>query len=182
MQTAENRYRAFLNGDKAAFASLVEEYRPGLIRFVNSYVHDVHTAEDIAIDCFAYLLAHPGRYRFTSPLKSYLYTVGRSRAVDWLRRAKRAKTVPLEAAEEEIAFLYLPQDAAEQREKYAALYRAMETLPEDMRRAVTLYYFDELNYKQIAAVLGKSSKQVDNLLYRAKTRLRAILEEGGEAP
>ena len=114
MDAGESSYRRYLDGDKAAFASVVEQYRAGLIRFVNSYVHNVHTAEDIAIDCFAYLLVHPRRYRFTSPLKSYLYVLGRSRAIDWLRRAKRAETVPLESAENELSDDVSPETAAEE--------------------------------------------------------------------
>ena len=113
MESGESCYRLFLEGDKAAFAQLVETYRPGLIRFVNAYVHNVHTAEDIAIDCFASLLVHPRRYRFSVPFKSYLYMLGRSRAVDWLRRQRRAQTVPPEEAEAELVSLDTPQQAAE---------------------------------------------------------------------
>ena len=179
MDAGESSYRRYLDGNKAAFASVVEQYRAGLIRFVNSYVHNVHTAEDIAIDCFAYLLVHPRRYRFTSPLKSYLYVLGRSRAIDWLRRAKRAETVPLESAENELSDDVSPETAAEETERLCALHAAVDALPEDMRRAVTLLYFEEMSYKEIGAVLGRTPKQVDNLLTRAKVRLRTVLEEGG---
>ena len=182
MESGESCYRLFLEGDKAAFAQLVETYRPGLIRFVNAYVHNVHTAEDIAIDCFASLLVHPRRYRFSVPFKSYLYMLGRSRAVDWLRRQRRAQTVPPEEAEAELVSLDTPQQAAEDAERSRALYAAMESLPEDMRRAVLLFYFENMPYKQIAAVLRKSPKQIDNLLTRARGLMRAALQEGGFAP
>ena len=122
---------------------------------------------------------HPRRYRFTSPLKSYLYVLGRSRAIDWLRRAKRAATVPLEAVENELSTDVSPETAAEETERSRALHAAVDALPEDMRRAVTLLYFEEMSYKEIAAVLGRTTKQVDNLLTRAKTRLRGVLQEGG---
>lgn len=182
MDTGETSYRRFLDGDDAAFAALVELYRPGLIRFVNSYVHDLHTAEDIAVDCFAYLLVHPRRYRFTAPLKTYIYVLGRSRAVDWLRRARRARTVPLEDAENEAYTGFTPEEAAAQKEKYAALNKALSALPEDMRRAVTLFYYEDMSYKEIASVLHKSPKQIDNLLARAKKLLRAELQQGGMEP
>ena len=44
-----------------------------------------------------------------------------------------------------------------------------------MQAAVHLVYFEELSYEDAAKVLGKSKKQIDNLLYRAKTALRNAL-------
>ena len=43
-------------------------------------------------------------------------------------------------------------------------------------------YFEDLSYEEIARVMKRTKKQVDNLLYRGKQRLRAILEEGGIDP
>ena len=43
-------------------------------------------------------------------------------------------------------------------------------------------YFEDLSYEEIARVMKVSKKQVDNLLYRGKKQLRAILEEGGIEP
>ena len=54
--------------------------------------------------------------------------------------------------------------------------------PEDMAEALYLMYFEDLSYEEIARVMKVSKKQVDNLLYRGKKQLRAILEEGGIEP
>ena len=58
---------------------------------------------------------------------------------------------------------------------------ALSGLPEDMRMVVHLKYFEDLSYEQIARVMKKSKKQVDNLLYRAKKELRAVLGKEGES-
>jgi RNA polymerase sigma-70 factor (ECF subfamily) len=58
----------------------------------------------------------------------------------------------------------------------------MAELPEDMAEALYLMYFEDLSYEEIARVMKRTKKQVDNLLYRGKQRLRAILEEGGIDP
>ena len=47
------------------------------------------------------------------------------------------------------------------------MHRAIEKLSEDYRAAVYLIFFEELSYEQAAKVLGKSKKQIDNLIYRA---------------
>jgi len=53
-------------------------------------------------------------------------------------------------------------------------------LPEDMRVVIHLVYFEGMTYKEVAKVMKKNRKQVDNLLYRAKKELRIILGEDGE--
>ena len=45
---------------------------------------------------------------------------------------------------------------------------------------VYLIFFEELSYEDTAKVLKINKKQVDNLLYRAKSQLRTIIGEGGE--
>ncbi len=57
---------------------------------------------------------------------------------------------------------------------------ALEKLPEPMRTAVHLVYFEGMTYEEAAKVMKKSRKQVDNLLYRAKAAMRADLGEEGE--
>ncbi len=66
----------------------MQELFCGLVFFINGFVHDPHTAEDIAIDAFSDLVVHRHRYNFRVSLKTYLYMVGRSRALDYLRRRK----------------------------------------------------------------------------------------------
>ena len=56
---------------------------------------------------------------------------------------------------------------------------ALAHLPQDMAAAVRLVYFEEMTYAEAARVMGKKSKQVDNLLYRAKRELQGILGEEG---
>ena len=53
--------------------------------------------------------------------------------------------------------------------------KAVDKLPEDMKVAIHLIYFENLTYEEAAAVMGKNKKQIDNLLYRAKNTLRTML-------
>ena len=56
MDNREPNYRCFLEGDRAAFDAIVTEHRLGLIFFINRFVRDPDTAEDIAVDVFVYVL------------------------------------------------------------------------------------------------------------------------------
>ena len=173
-------YRRFLNGEESAFDEIMAELFRPLVFFIDRYVHDVHTAEDIAIDVFSDLIVHPRRYNFKTPLKTYLFMLGRTRALDCLRHRRVLAVTELDEARdvpgEELAL----EEAVLADERKRAVNDALERLPEEMRVAVHLVYFEDMTYDETAKVMKKNRKQVDNLLYRAKKELRLILEEDGE--
>lgn len=176
MDNGESSYRRFLAGDESAFDQILTEYRPSLTFFLQRIVGNPDVAEDLAIDTFVQLLLHPKRYDFRCSLKTYLFTIGRSRALDYLRRHRRMAAEPLPdslpggADPEELVWVGC---------RSKALHAALDQLPNDMRTALHLVYFGALSYQETALVMHKSPKQVDNLLYRGKAKLRIILEKEG---
>ena len=177
MEHGEDSYRRFLEGDESAFTELVEVYRDPVTFFIQRYVHDLCTAEDIATDMFMQLVLHPKRYRLDTPLKAYLLMMARSRAIDWLRQQKRRPTVPLEDAEGWLADSQSLEETVLQNERARALHAALKTLPEEQQTAVHLIYFEQCSYADAAKIMKKTAKQVDNLLYRAKKALREQIGE-----
>ncbi len=171
-------YRRFLDGDEAAFDEIVEELFHPLVFFICRYVKDVHTAEDIAIDAFSDLVVNRGKFNFKVSLKTYLFMLGRSRALDHLRRSRRFVTEELSEAEMASDADTL-EDMVLRDERARAVNSAVTHLPPAMRDAVHLVYFEEMSYEEAAKVMKKTKKQVDNLLYRAKGELRAVLGEDG---
>lgn len=170
MDKGENSYRRFLKGDEEAFREIIELYKNSLIFFINRYVQDYDVAEDIAEDTFVQLIIHRHRYNFKTSLKTYLFTIGRNKAVSYLRHASRRTEVPVESIE-------VPdgEDLEEKllrEERKLALYRALEELKEEYRVVLHLVYFEGMSYEEAGRVMKKSVKQVTNLVYRAKKALR----------
>lgn len=180
MDNGASSYRRFLDGDESAFDSIMENYFHGLVFFIDRYVRDTAAAEDIAVDVFSDLIVHRSRYNFKVTLKTYLYMIARSRALDYLKRRKRRSTLSLSEAENVPDDGKTPEEFVLIDERRRLINDAMEKLPEAMRAAVHLVYFEELSYEEAAKVMKKNRKQVDNLLYRAKKELRAILGEDGD--
>ena len=168
-------YRRFLDGDEKAFDSIMEELYHGQVFFINGYVHDIHAAEDIAIDTLSDLVVHRHRYNFKVSLKTYLYMIGRSRALNYIKHRKVIDLVGLPEAGD------IAEDEAELEkivladERRRQVNAAVEQLPVDMREAVRLVYFEDMSHAEAAAVMKKNRKQVDNLIYRAKKDLSVIL-------
>ena len=156
MDNGASSYRRFLDGDESAFEEIMTEYRDGLTFFINRYVGNTDEAEDIAIDVFTYVLMYKNRYNFKTSLKTYLYMLGRSRALDLLRKRKRTENTDAKAAD---GIAPSPEESVFESERKRVVREAVDTLPKDMREAVYLVYFDGLSYEETAKVMKKTKKQ-----------------------
>lgn len=172
-------YRRFLNGDESAFEEIMKDYFNSTVFFINTYVHDTHVSEDIAIDVFSDLVVNKRRYNFKVSLKTYLFMLARSKALNYLKRQKIVTFTPLDDISEIQSQTDL-EDEIFKTHLHRELNHAIGTLPKDMQTVVHLIYFEDLSYTDTAKVMKKTKKQVDNLLYRAKKELRTILGKDGE--
>lgn len=180
MEQGAQAYRRYLDGDQSAFAEIIEAFRDPVTFFIQRYVHDICAAEDIAADVFMQLVVEPKKFNFKTPLKTYLFVMARSRALDFLRRQKRHAQVPLEETEDTLADTADLEEQVLRNDENRRLHEAIAQLPEEQQVAVHLVYFEEYTYAEAAKIMKKTSKQVDNLLYRAKNALRGIMGERGE--
>lgn len=180
MDNGAGSYRRYLNGDEDAFREIVSEYFDNLVFFIDRLVHDTTAAEDIAIDAFTQLVVNKRRYDFRVSLKTYLFMIGRSRALDYIKHRKKLTMVELSDAGQ------IPSTAPSIEELLLADHRkrrisyALSQLDEPMRLVLHLVYFEDLSVEEAAKVLKKNRKQIYNLLYRSKQALRTILREDGE--
>jgi len=180
MDNGAGSYRRFLDGDESAFDDIMKELFDKLVFFIDRYVHDIHAAEDIAIDTFSDLVVNKHRYNFKVTLKTYLFMIGRSRALNYIKHRKRIDFAELSEADNTEDDIHSLEEIILADERKRIINNALESLSEDMRVAVHLIYFEDLSYDEAAKVMKKNRKQVDNLLYRAKKELRIILGKDGE--
>ena len=174
-------YRRYRNGDDQGIAEIIEEYQEGLMLYLNGYVGNLSLAEDLTEDTFVRLVTKKPRYNGKSSFKSWLYGIGRHVAADAIRRGVRLPCVSLSEVE---AYLADRQDSERvylRKEDREALHRGLATLPPEYRAALWLLYFEGFSTDEAAVALGKSRRQMANLLYRAKQSLRITLEKEGFA-
>ena len=180
MDNGASSYRRFLDGDESAFDEIMRELFDKLVFFIDRFVHDIHAAEDIAIDAFSDLVVYRHRYNFSVSLKTYLFMLGRSRALNYIKRRKIIDFVALDEAMDAASEQEALEEIVLADERKRAVNSALRALSDDMRIVIHLIYFEELSYEEAAKVMKKSRKQVDNLVYRAKKELRVILGKDGE--
>lgn len=169
-------YLAFLSGDSLGFESLVKAYRNNLILFIRQYVCDFSIAEDISQDVFVKLYVTKPHYSPKASFKTWLYTIAKREAMNYLKRQKNQADVDhaiLSSDEDD----YLDSILAEEKQK--ALYSALGELNSDYRQVLLLCYFDNLSVKDIARLTSKKPRQISDMLYNAKKSLQSIIIKGG---
>ena len=179
MDSGVKNYLRFLEGDDEGIGEIIREYRDGLMMFLNGYVKNIHTAEELTEDTFFKLVVKKPKYKGTCSFKTWLYTIGRNETVNYLKRRKRFSDKPFEdyenllRDEENLEKLYFVE------ERKIAVHKALGKLNEDYRQVLFLTVFEELTNEETAKVMKKNKRQIENLVYRAKRALKAELKKEG---
>ena len=179
MDNGASSYRRFLGGDDQSIVEIIKDYKDGLMLYLNGFVQNIHVAEELTEDTVVKLVVKRPRFSGKSTFKTWLYTIGRNVAMDSLRKAAKLPTVSMDALS-----LYASEEENVERnyirtEQKIQLHQALKKLNTDYRSVLYLTYFEEFNHAQVAAVMKKSKKQVENLVYRAKLSLKSELEKEG---
>lgn len=170
-------YRRILEGDENALDELIIKYRKPLSGYIHSFVKDMDVAEGLMIDTFVELIRHKSKFRGESSLKTYLFTIGRNKALRYIKQRKNYTFVPLEDATYSISDEQSVEDELLDLLRRESVRDAVNALNPVYREVIFLIFFEEMSYKQAAAVLHKSEKQIANLVYRAKKSLKSIILE-----
>lgn len=172
-------YQDFLAGDLSAFDSIMSKYRTCLICFIQNYVKNWDVAEDLAQDVFVYLLVKKEPYDFKYSMKTYLFTIGKSRAINYLKKEKHIPLEDYHLTDHPSALQNQIEEAVLTEERKQLLYQAIAQLKPSQRAAVFLADIEGLSTKELCKTLKKSPSQAKMILYRARKNLRKILEKEG---
>ncbi len=147
-------------------------------------MQDHGAAEDIAQEVFVTVYRSILSFNQKSSVSTWIYRITVNKSLDHLRAAGRQKRQSLlgrmfggdntEALEAQPAFDH-PGVLLERKEQAAALFAAINTLPENQKTVFVLAHIEELPQKEVAEIMGISLKAVESLLQRAKGGLRKKL-------
>ncbi|MCB9677395.1 MAG: sigma-70 family RNA polymerase sigma factor [Alphaproteobacteria bacterium] len=163
---------AFQNGDDSAFAELYARWRPRATAYAVRMVGSPEEAEELVTEAFVTLVE--GRFAPTGSFRSYLFTVLQRKCLDHLRRrGTRGKVLPLLAPEPVEPDLEGAIDGFRDRRRVEA---ALQSLPDEHRSVVLLYYAHGLASREVAEATGLSDQQVRSKLSYARKTLKTLLE------
>lgn len=174
-------YRRFLEGDITGFETLVLRYKDNLIYFISRYTGgDIFIAEDIAQDVFAYIYAYKEKYNFKYSFKTFIFTLGKNKAIDYVRKQSREMLSDFNNDYEIISEQETLEDKIIRDEVKKLLFQNLKELKPEYEKAIYLADIEELSYKEIARILGKTLAQTKVLIYRARKALKSKMERGAD--
>lgn len=171
-------YRRYLDGDDNGLIELIRDYKDGLILYLNGITGSMSLAEEYMEDTFFKLSVKKPKFSGKCSFKTWLYTIAHNLAIDGLRKSSRISHISADEVYDLSDERSVEQDYLREEQKIS-LHKAMETLSSDYRQVLYLTFFEELSCSETAKVMHKSSRQIQNLLYRAKLALRSKLEKEG---
>ena len=164
-------------GHPDGWAQIYRQYAPAIFRFCRRAMPTREDAEDATTEIFMKVQEKIAQYDATRPFSAWLYKVATNHCWDMLRRRRvrqdmetgDLETLPLEHPDPGQLEQLLTERASQE------VRRALAQLPSRARMALTLRYYAEMSYDEIADALGVRRPFVGVLLLRARHQLREVL-------
>lgn len=176
-------------GDKSAFELLVAKYHRKIIRLVSRLIRDAAEVEDVTQDAFIKAYRALPQFRGESAFYTWLYRIAVNTAKNHLatqgRRAPTSTEADAEEAEtfaeaEQLRDINTPESLLMSKQIAQTVNSAMESLPDELRTAITLREIEGLSYEEIAEAMACPIGTVRSRIFRAReaiaTRLRPLLD------
>jgi len=176
-------------GDKAAFDLLVRKYQHKVAKLVSRYVRDRGEVEDVAQEAFIKAYRAIGGFRGDSAFYTWLYRIAVNTAKNYLDSQGRrppSSDMEIDGAElidagEALREQASPEHSLLTDEIAGTVSRVIESLPQDLRTAITLREIEGMSYEEIAQVMDCPIGTVRSRIFRAREaidkELQPLLEQ-----
>src|SRR5690554_5366921 len=174
--------REIKDGNVQLYADLMARYERKILSFIYHMLKSAHLemiAEDLCAETFYKAYRSLQTFReVEASFSTWLYTIARNTVLSELRKQKNA-SVSLEDSgyiPRAQAVDALPEETMLRRERVSMVREAINNLPEKQRSALILREYDQLDYQEIANILGQTVSSVKSLLFRARSSVKMQLE------
>jgi RNA polymerase sigma-70 factor (ECF subfamily) len=157
------------SGDARSFEVLFDRYYDMIHAFAYRVCLAETEADDIAQETFIRAARGISTYRGAASFKNWLYRIAHNAVIDWGRQVSRQR-------ENQAKFVAEMESQSQIRTAdYGEVHRALQQLSPDLREAVALVFFEKMNHREAAAVLGCAETTVSWRIFRAKRALKKLL-------
>ena len=169
--------KRFKNGDITGFNEIVRKYQQQVYWVIRKMVQDHDEADDITQEVFIKVHTALKDFREESNLFTWLYRIAVNYSINHIKKVKVRNTVSVEMIVEPIESNDKAADEMiddETKRRYLA--EAIETLPAQQRAVFNMRYYDQLQYDEIADMLGKSTGGIKANYFHAVKKIGEYLK------
>jgi RNA polymerase sigma-70 factor (ECF subfamily) len=179
-----SRYRD--EAREADFTTLVQRYERELYRYLARYLGDAALADDVFQNTFLQVHLKRGLFENGRPFRPWLYAIATHQAVDSMRKAGRHPTISLDQRtagqdSDPSALVELlvgqsqgPLADLQDEERRVWVRKAIDRLPDALKKTLILAYYQDLKYREIAEILNIPVGTVKSRLHAALNKLEEI--------
>jgi RNA polymerase sigma-70 factor (ECF subfamily) len=179
-RTDEDLIKEYIEGNQHAFKELIDRYASPLYNF-SSRLAGADSAPDIVQETFIKVWKNIRKFSSTkSHFKTWVFTITRNTAIDYLRKKKLILFSDLNSDEESFESsipddVILPDKTLEKLEDIDTLNKFLDALPVRYREVLILYYQEEMTFAEIGKTLGKPLNTVKSHHRRALEQLKKMI-------
>lgn len=168
-----------LNGEKNAYALLVDKYKDRVFSLVKGIVKNHELAEEVSQDVFVKAYSALEKFRKDAGFSTWIYRIAYNASISAIRR----KNFRTNSYDEQLDKTSAPDqleiaEREEQKEqKSQRLKKALNELKPDERLILILYYYEEKSVEEIALSAGLSTSNVKVKLFRIRNKLKELMEQ-----
>ena len=160
-----------LEGDRQAFALLVEEYKSPIYNLAYRMTADRQDAADLTQDVFIRAYTYLWRYNPKKKFFTWLYTIALNTIKNYIKKNKQYKNAQSQNLEER-------QFSANQNIFEAQdINIYLSVLDVETRALIIMKYLQELSFEEISKITGKSVSAVKMRIYRGLDKLKDMLKK-----
>lgn len=168
--------KKYLDGEENSLKMLIDKHTSSIYNFSKRFT-DSSCAEDITQDVFIKVWKNIDKFNFEkSQFKTWLFTIARNTITDYLRKKKYIAFSNLDGEESFVDSIedenILPDEVLQRFQDKELLLGKIEELPDNYKTVLTLYYVEDMTFKDIGEVLNKPLNTVKSYHYRALSLLR----------
>lgn len=163
-------------GERGAFDGLVRRHQRGVWRVVRRYLRNDADASDVTQQAFVRAFRSLERFRGEASVRTWLYRIGINLALNHLR--DHAREQPAEIADDAMTSAPIGAAALESAERGARLRAAVGQLPPKQRLVLELRVFEDLPFREVAALAECSENAAKVSFHYAVKKLRELLGPG----
>jgi RNA polymerase sigma factor (sigma-70 family) len=167
-----------LEGDRNAFAYLVDKYKTMVYSLALRLVKDREEAEEISQDAFIKAYQSLASFKGKAKFSSWLYRIVYNTAISRLRQQPAGRVSLDEPNISDTLYLESKENydtlSADERKKY--LEKALDSLDRDEKMFVILYYYEEKDLDEIASIAGLTKTNTKVKLFRAMKKMLTVLQ------
>ena len=175
---------AYLSGDGSAISLLIERHKKRVTEYIRMMVKDRDVADDIFQETFIKVVRFidEGRYTDNGKFLSWVLRIAHNQVIDYFRQNKQQnKITECDAGFDILGTLKFSNDTVEDRmvssQIESDVRKLIEYLPEEQKQVVTMRYYDDLSFKEIAELTQVSINTALGRMRYALINLRKMIKE-----